>query len=1593
MAEKYKGTNIELKHNNNVLFIEPNLFTRPQLNNTEIEYTPNLEDYCIYCDLEVELISKFNDSITKAIRLQWITHNLDSEGKNINISWLGGAQYGDAHALTTSYTDVSYKTIHDNAKKQQQDTELFGINSITINYDSWITPTIKIKFTDIRGMSLFGSEEFAHPFVTADGMTGLAGNSDITGSFFRAFFTFPYPRFKLCIKGFYGEPITYDMAVNKFNAVFDSKTGNFGADVEFVGYKFGLLNDLTMTSLAAAVSSIEGRTYFDAQIANGRFTDNGKPLARLSYLAYIYQKYKKALGDLNTKNDSSQPPTEVPQAPDSDDPLKVLKDAYRDYFNSMVKMGKELSEKYKSYYTKNFYSLDIKNFIKKLGGSAELNVPQVYAKNQFDLTENIAVQQKKDKDSSPIDFDDNNNPRTYNYSRGHDEEETKVKELFDKEFEKIKCVGPKENGGKYGVFDLYIPDGALVKTKVFTASKRVEAYVSLSDVGVTLKAKNNEWNVTKTICPSKSYYTGSGDSINDCEYIYNFKQGSTFNVINKKDTKFFVVIDENGDKINLGVSPKIQVKSNKIKTSNVDNGKLYDSYKIKEKCDAVLAALKTLCNSETNAELKKKYTELDTLFKKSINFGIQQPKHESYITVPLTCISDDGKSHGLFGYTGTTSTIVRAMALSHYKMDFTEFRNKLFDTMQEDAQEDDKEDYQAKVDALQAQYLNITGGIRYVMKSLWAHVETFLVMCLQTKNEVLASQRTVSSLNLNNENSNLSRRALENPNSKIACFPNYLVKEVIDEGGGQRMVHKYIGIDYPDLPEVSLINKLLFGASRYYNWVHSGDKDVNEGNVYKDSADEIRLAVYLYLQNFFEKWMYSVSNNEAELIKQWGVGEYFDKHFLFIDSFYNKIGNEIGVNKEKLCKRCEEIFERKTNTLMSFMCSCLQEIDCILQPTQGFMINNIENGEDTMRYYDKLFTPIPFNKMKQPDDAPYFVVIYRGDPSKHLDTGREDENDGFMVSYDDKENIVNQPIGLINRNEKNGYPIPAIGVSYGKQYQSYFIDVNVDMNVQMANEIALAAQYNIAGISTKGSSEGTEQNMHLGQDLYTVYANNSYTCTVDMMGCMWIQPLMYFQLNNVPMFRGTYMVQKVWHEISPGNHVTHFQGVRMSKYSSPFTNRDFYVTGGQSDSALEEDRNRAASYDNDCPYKVFSPFETDGEGMEGTSPIASQLDHKLSEYVPDIAKRASHMANATLREALEATAIAEDSSSLMSLKLCATTIYNRYAFNGSWSEVFKSSVVAFDNSRAAKYLQERPNPSKSYIQKVQNAKTAINEVFTKTPLCLVGETTDLTNSHSIQIHDRGKLLDEFTKPKKLTVDDVTRIWHYCTDCGWDPKTTGCQNGACIRKSTGECMSEPAKTSFWWKVRYICHQNEQVYLGDEKDRQFWKPEDVVKKSSNPKESKEEQKERFDANLLDCFIKTFNMYKGLNGESFETLIDAVIKKDNKHNLMVFTRKKTDNLIAMPLLLDILFNNYNEFIVSINCEWGKNETITKESVPSSITIEYTDGNVTATKLGFYQDGKLFVIDEENFPEPILKIIKKKYSKLDSADKLNTYIRNNFK
>ena len=125
----------------------------------------------------------------------------------------------------------AYKIMSPNEEGKTVDSGLLGITLIEVTTNTSFIPSVTILLEDIQGKALF-----------------QLGNS----SPYAAFFNLPYCPFYLTLKGYYGQAIKYQLNLRTFNASYNSFSGNYQVRLEFVGYKFNILNEISIGNLLAA---------------------------------------------------------------------------------------------------------------------------------------------------------------------------------------------------------------------------------------------------------------------------------------------------------------------------------------------------------------------------------------------------------------------------------------------------------------------------------------------------------------------------------------------------------------------------------------------------------------------------------------------------------------------------------------------------------------------------------------------------------------------------------------------------------------------------------------------------------------------------------------------------------------------------------------------------------------------------------------------------------------------------------------------------------------------------------------------------------------------------------------------------------------------------------------------------------------------------------------------------------------------------------------------------------------------------------------------------------------------------------------------
>jgi hypothetical protein len=309
----------------------------------------------------------------------------------------------------------------------------------------------------------------------------------------------------------------------------------------------------------------------------------------------------------------------------------------------------------------------------------------------------------------------------------------------------------------------------------------------------------------------------------------------------------------------------------------------------------------------------------------------------------------------------------------------------------------------------------------------------------------------------------------------------------------------------------------------------------NRNKVLNDK--NLKIAFYKFYKNIYDKWI--AGTKDGRIFNTCVVGgddkDLID-YFNFIDRGWNDLGDIAAINLNSVVTLTNNI---ETNAYF-YISKILRDSNFLLQILPSFV-----NYRDTNEV-NKMFRPQV--NLENSNSGPAYVCIKAGGNSnsleiKDIDYRYKDDSMNFddPKSYGD---IASGREGVKTFDDLN-YNVVAFRVAFGKQNQSIF--KNVSLNQEEHRE---TGEY-FKVLSDLVDKRGGTQKSFFGNDLYKAYSVRSYKCDIEALGCMNIQPLMYFQLDNVPFFRGAYLIMNVSHSISPNHITTNFSGVRQSSITLP----------------------------------------------------------------------------------------------------------------------------------------------------------------------------------------------------------------------------------------------------------------------------------------------------------------------------------------------------------------------------------------------------------------------------------------------------------
>jgi len=256
---------------NNIIVVDPNK-TIDNFGNIR-ERLVDHENLVMYANLEAEVVPRIKLAVggSPEDRIRTISVAKINFLKPTKNTYLGTGYYDELTGQnSTKFQGVNQpkQTLNQTADGKESykvnsvadqtnviDTGLLGMTSISIRTSTSFIPSVSITLEDVQGKALFQ----------------LGNNSP-----YAAFFNLPYCPFYLTLKGYYGQAIRYQLNLEKFSASFNSYSGNYIVNLEFKGYKFNILNEISFGHLLAAPHMYSQRFQITQSPTEGQSANDSK---------------------------------------------------------------------------------------------------------------------------------------------------------------------------------------------------------------------------------------------------------------------------------------------------------------------------------------------------------------------------------------------------------------------------------------------------------------------------------------------------------------------------------------------------------------------------------------------------------------------------------------------------------------------------------------------------------------------------------------------------------------------------------------------------------------------------------------------------------------------------------------------------------------------------------------------------------------------------------------------------------------------------------------------------------------------------------------------------------------------------------------------------------------------------------------------------------------------------------------------------------------------------------------------------------------------------------------------------------------------
>ena len=451
-------------------------------------------------------------------------------------------------------------------------------------------------------------------------------------------------------------------------------------------------------------------------------------------------------------------------------------------------------------------------------------------------------------------------------------------------------------------------------------------------------------------------------------------------------------------------------------------------------------------------------------------------------------------------------------------------------------------------------------------------------------------------------NKNLSRDymlSFSEDSEIIKNILSFLKEEIIIQNGSPKL-WRSISRDFK-IDEVSFNKYIdaLLNELKELNKTESNNKNniAEKEELFQiTNNDDIKLNLYRNVKAIYDKWI--GEDNIAGCIRR----DKLIDTFRFLNKSFKNIGDEFLINPLSITNYIEGFSNR----------SCSDMISKILADN-GFDFIALPNFVDfkEQKELKEMFRPHEIGEA--PTVGPAFICMY-ANRANTLDLGNKSDtgDSGFNIKEDGSAFLLDGKPAFNNSEET----IAAFLVKYGDDNQSIFKDIRLDQKEFSETDESLIIIDKMANSKEPGAKA------NIGQNLYNIYSTRSYSCEIESLGNAMIQPMMYFQLTNIPMFRGAYLILKASHNIKPNHMTTTFKGVRIAGIDVPLVTSETVSLGlfnqfSDVDTTGVKLSKKLKTYTREEFVKEYSPYInsiTKGSGLLTGTVLAQAILESSGNY-------------------------------------------------------------------------------------------------------------------------------------------------------------------------------------------------------------------------------------------------------------------------------------------------------------------------------------------------------------------------------------------